>query len=115
MLNTMPRLGLFLVLIIALTLPLVAGAHGGETSIIPESLVLKAGSEVKVEVGGLVGADEVTFELQGMFGATPLGSYKIKSDDFTQTLSIPDSVEPGSYSLTVSGGGKSAKVVVTVK
>ncbi len=115
MLKALPGLGFILALIFALALPLVAGAHGGETSITPENLVLSAGSEVKVEVGGLVGADEATFELKGMFGSTPLGSYKIKSDDFTQTLAIPENVEPGSYSLIVSGGGKSAKVVVTVK
>lgn len=113
--KSLPRLGFMVALMFALVVPALAVAHGGDVSITPESLVLRAGSEVQVEVGGLVDTDEATFELKGMFGSTSLGTYKINSDDFTQVLNIPDNVEPGSYSLIVSGGGKSAKVVVTVK
>lgn len=102
-------------LMFTLAVPAMTFAHGGAVSITPESLVLRAGSEVTVEVGGLVETNEATFELKGMFGSIDLGTYKIKSDDFIQVLNIPANVEPGSYSLIVSGGGKSAKVVVTVK
>jgi hypothetical protein len=35
-------------------------------------------------------------------------------NDFTQVLAIPADAPPGSYRLTVEGGGKSAKVVISV-
>jgi hypothetical protein len=42
-------------------------AHGEETNIIPESLNVKAGSQLKVTVNGLVGTKTATFTLTGMF------------------------------------------------
>jgi hypothetical protein len=48
-------------------------AHGEETNIIPESLNVKAGSQLKVTVNGLVGTKTATFTLTGMFGKFELG------------------------------------------
>jgi hypothetical protein len=91
-----------------------AWGHGEGTSIVPASLNVKAGSELKVTVNGLVGTKTATFRLTGMFGNYELGEFQISSDDFTQILAIPAEAPPGSYRLTVEGGGKSAKVVITV-
>jgi hypothetical protein len=92
-------------------------AHGEETNIIPESLNVKAGSQLKVTVNGLVGTKTATFTLTGMFGKFELGEFQIESDDFSQVLDIPSDVPPGppgSYRLTVEGGEKSAKVVINI-
>ena len=91
-----------------------AWSHGVGTQIIPESLTVKVGGKLKVTVNGLMGAKTATFQLTGMFGKFELGEFKINSDDFTQVLEIPADVPPGSYRLTVEGGGKSAKVVVNI-
>ncbi len=89
-------------------------AHGEGTQIVPEFLTIKAGSELKVTVNGLVGAKTASFKLTGMTGKFELGEFPISSDDFTQILPIPADLPPGSYRLTVEGGGKSAKVVINV-
>jgi hypothetical protein len=98
--------------------------HGEGTRIVPASLTVKAGSDLKVTVNGLVGTNTATFRLTGMFGKYELGEFPISSDDFTQVLAIPADftqvlaipadAPPGSYRLTVEGGGKSAKVVISV-
>jgi len=92
----------------------IAWGHGDATRIVPKSLTAKAGSELEVTVNGLVGSKTATFRLTGMFDKYDLGTFPIKSDDFTQVLQIPSNVLPGSYRLTVEGGGKNAKVVITV-
>lgn len=89
-------------------------AHGEETSIVPSALIVKAGGELNVSVGGLTGTDKATFQLKGMFGKYDLGEYPVSKDDFEQALKIPDNVPPGSYSLTVTGGKKKAKAIITV-
>ncbi|MBT3175838.1 MAG: hypothetical protein HOG03_16505 [Desulfobacula sp.] len=89
-------------------------AHGDKTSIVPASLSVKSGTEVTVSVQGLTGTDKAGFELKGMFGKYDLGEHTVSKDDFEQILKIPDNVPPGSYSLKVTGGKKSAKVVITV-
>ena len=89
-------------------------AHGKGTKIVPATLNVKAGADLEVTVNGLVGTKTATFRLTGMFGKFELGEYEISSDDFTQVLKIPANAQPGSYRLTVEGGGKSAKVVITV-
>ena len=107
----------FLVFVVSIiTFFLVTGVwgHGEGTSIVPDSINVKAGSELKVTVNGLVGTKTATFRLTGMFGKYELGEFPISSDDFTQVLSIPAEAPPGSYRLTVEGGGKSAKAVITV-
>jgi hypothetical protein len=81
---------------------------------VPASLTVKAGSELKVTVNGLVGTKTASFRLTGIFGKYELGEFPISSDDFTQVLAIPTEAPPGSYRLTVEGGGKSAKVVISV-
>jgi hypothetical protein len=43
-----------------------------------------------------------------------LGQFPVSSDDFTQVLELPADLPSGSYRLTVEGGGKSAKVVITI-
>lgn len=91
-----------------------AWAHGEGTRIVPESLTVKAGSELKVTVNGLVGAKTATFSLTGITGKYELGKFPISSDDFSQVLQIPPDISPGSYRLTVEGGGKSAKVVISI-
>jgi hypothetical protein len=89
-------------------------AHGEETKITPDSLNVKAGSELKVTVNGLTGAKTAIFWLTGLMGKYELGEFPISSDDFTQLLQIPADLSPGSYRLTVEGGDKSAKVVINV-
>jgi hypothetical protein len=89
-------------------------SHGDETSIIPEALSVKAGAKLKVEVKGLADTKSATFTLTGLSGKFDLGQYPINSDDFSQVLEIPSDLPPGSYRLTVEGGGKSAKVVITI-
>jgi hypothetical protein len=91
-----------------------AWSHGEETSIVPASLTVKSGSDLEVKVNGLVSTQTATFRLTGMTGKYELGEFPISSDDFTQTLKIPADLPPGSYRLTVEGGGKSAKVVITI-
>ncbi len=89
-------------------------SHGDETSIVPASLSAKAGEKLKVEVKGLTGTKTATFSLTGLSGTADLGQFPISSDDFTQVLDLPSDLPPGSYRLTVEGGGKSAKVVITI-
>ena len=105
---------LFLAAFLAIGLTTTAWAHGEGTTIVPDSLTVKSGSELQVKVNGLVGTKTATFRLTGMFGKFELGEYPISGDDFTQMLRIPADAQPGSYRLTVEGGGKSAKVVITV-
>jgi hypothetical protein len=52
--------------------------------------------------------------LTGLSGKVDLGQFPVSSDDFTQVLELPADLPPGSYRLTVEGGGKSAKVVLTI-
>ena len=89
-------------------------AHGSGTTIVPESLSVKAGSELKVTVNGLVDTKTAKFKLTGISGKFDLGEFEITSDDFTQVLKIPADLPPGSYRLTVEGGRKKAKVVINV-
>jgi hypothetical protein len=89
-------------------------SHGEGTSIVPASLTVKSGAELEVKVNGLVGTKTATFRLTGMTGKYELGEFTISSDDFTQVLKIPADAPPGSYRLTVEGGDKSAKVVITI-
>jgi hypothetical protein len=107
-----------IIMVVALTIIVAwssaSWSHGDETSIIPEALSVKAGGKLKVEVKGLVGTKTATFILTGLTGKFDLGQFPISSDDFTQVLEIPSDLPPGSYRLTVEGGGKSAKVVITV-
>ena len=92
----------------------IALGHEDGIRIVPKSLTAKAGSELEVTVNKLVDAKATTFQLAGMFNKYDLGTFPIKSDDFTQVLQIPSDVAPGSYLLTVEGGGNNAKVVITV-
>jgi hypothetical protein len=89
-------------------------SHGDETSIVPASLSAKAGGKLKVEVKGLTGTKTASFSLTGLSGKVDLGQFPISSDDFTQILDLPSDLAPGSYRLTVEGGEKSAKVVITI-
>ena len=99
---------------LAFSWPTVARGHGEGTRIIPASLTAKSGSELEVTVNGLVGPKTATFRLTGLAGKYELGEFPISSDDFTHVLQIPSDVPPGSYRLTVEGGGKNAKVVITI-
>jgi hypothetical protein len=90
-------------------------AHGGGLKIIPKQLSVQAGSVLTVEVQGLKETKTASFKLVGMFGEQELGTYSIKSEDFTQALTIPKKVKSGSYRLIVEGGGESAKIVISVK
>jgi len=93
----------------------IAWGHEGEgTRIVPKSLTVRAGSELQVTVNGLSDSKTATFQLTGMSGKYDLGTFPIKSDDFTQVLRIPSDVPPGSYRLTVEGGGGNAKIVITI-
>lgn len=107
-------LAIFIAFWFACSVSTLVWAHGEGTKIVPESLTVKAGSKLKVTVNGLVGAKTVSFKLTGMTGKFELGKFSITSDDFTQVLPIPADLPPGSYRLTVEGGGKSAKVVINV-
>ncbi len=107
-------LAAFIVFCLVFSWPASLWAHGEETKIVPESLTVKAGSKLTVTVNGLVGAKTASFKLTGMTGKFELGKFPITSDDFTQVLPIPADLPPGSYRLTVEGGGKSAKVVINV-
>ncbi len=110
-----------LLILILLSFPVLLGtastvlAHGEETTIVPKKLVVAAGEELAVSVGGLSGTQVASFTLKGMFGSFDLGTFDIDSDDFTQVLMIPKEAEPGSYSLIVTGGEKRAKEIITVK
>ncbi len=103
-----------LALIAALSWSTAAWGHGEGTRIVPAYLTAKAGSELKVTVNGLEGTKTATFQLMGISGKYDLGKFSISSDDFEQVLQIPADVPPGTYRLTVEGGGKSAKVVITI-
>lgn len=108
-----------LMIVAAYALLFMAGivwAHeeGEGTRIVPKSLSAKAGSELQVTVNGLTDSKTATFQLTGMSGKYDLGTFPIKSDDFTQVLHIPSDVPPGSYRLTVEGGGGNAKIVITI-
>ncbi len=89
-------------------------SHGDKTSIVPATLSARAGGQLKVEVKGLTGTKTATFSLTGLSGKVDLGQFPISSDDFSQVLEIPTDLPPGSYRLTVEGGGKSAKIVITI-
>ena len=108
------RLTLLGVVCVVLFTSVTLWAHGDGTTIVPASLNVKAGSELKVTVNGLIGTETATFWLTGIFGNYELGTFAIASDDFTQVLQIPSDIQPGIYRLTVEGGGKSAKVVITI-
>ena len=107
-----------ILMVIALTITFTwnstGWSHGDKTSIIPEALSVKAGDKLKVEVKGLADTKTATFTLTGLSGKFDLGQFPINSDDFSQILEIPSDLPPGSYRLTVEGGGKSAKVVITI-
>ena len=107
-------IALVIVWALVLARPSLSLAHGEGTRIVPAALSVKAGSELKVTVNGLVGTDTATFHLTGISGKYELGSFSIESDDFEQMLPIPSEVPPGTYRLTVEGGKKRAKVVITV-
>jgi hypothetical protein len=91
-----------------------AWSHGDKIQIIPESLNVRSGATLQVKVNGLVETKTATFSLTGLSGKHDLGEFPISSDDFTQVLQIPAGLPPGSYRLTVEGGGNSAKVVITI-
>ena len=99
---------------LAFSWPTVVQGHGEETRIVPASLTVKSGSELEVTVNGLVGTKTATFRLTGLAGKFELGEIPISSDDFTHVLKIPSDIPPGSYRLTVEGGEKNAKVVITI-
>jgi hypothetical protein len=103
-----------LAFIVAVSWSTAVWGHGEATRIVPASLTVKAGSELKVTVNGLVDSKTATFRLMGISGKYDLGKFSISSDDFEQVLQIPGDVPPGNYRLTVEGGGKSAKVVITI-
>jgi hypothetical protein len=105
---------ILLAFVVAVSWSTAVWGHGEGTRIVPASLTVKAGSELKVTVNGLVGAKMATFLLSGICGKHELGKFPISSDDFTQVVQIPADVQPGSFRLTVEGGGKSAKVVITI-
>jgi len=92
----------------------IALGHEDGIRIVPQSLTAKAGSGLEVTVNGLTDTKTATFRLTGMSGNYDLGTFAIKSDDFTQVLQMPSDLPPGSYRLTVEGGDKTAKVVITV-
>ena len=89
-------------------------SHGDKTSIVPATLSAEAGEKLKVEVKGLAGTKTAIFSLTGLSGKVDLGRFPISSDDFTQVLELPADLPPGSYRLSVDGGGKNAKVVITI-
>lgn len=99
-----------LAVLVAFSLTTFVWGHGEGTRIVPASLTVKAGSELKVTVNGLADTKTATFGLREISGKYDLGRFSISGDDFEQVLQIPADVPPGSYRLTVEGGGKSAKV-----
>jgi hypothetical protein len=105
---------LLLAFVVAVSWSTAVWGHGEGMRIVPASLTVKAGSELKVTVNGLVGTKTAEFRLMGIAGKYDLGKFSINSDDFEQVLQIPSDVPPGNYRLTVEGGGKSAKVVITI-
>jgi len=107
---------LFAVIILAINFCWITAAwgHGDEIMIIPETLSVRSGAQLKVEVNGLVNTKTATFSLTGLEGKYDLGKFSISSDDFDQVLQIPPNLSAGSYRLTVEGGGNSAKVVITI-
>lgn len=105
---------LFLAFGMAFAFSTFSWGHGEETTIVPATLNVKAGSELKVTVSGLVGSDTARFRLIGISGKYELGKFPISTDDFTKELQIPANLPPGSYRLTVEGGKKNAKVVINV-
>jgi hypothetical protein len=107
-------LRILIVFVVAFSWSAAAWGHGKGARIVPASLTAKAGSELKVTVNGLVGTKTATFQLMGISGKYDLGKFSISSDDFEQVLQIPADVPPGNYRLSVEGGGKSAKVVITI-
>ena len=120
--NTIMRIRLvnkriFLVLIaftMTFGLNTAAWSHGDKIQIIPEKLNVRSGDELQVKVMGLMGTKTATFNLTGLSGKYDLGQFDISTDDFIQVLEIPAGLPAGSYRLTVEGGGKSAKVVITI-
>ncbi len=104
--------GLAALLLIAISTQ--AGAHGEAVRIVPETLTVKAGSPLAVDVEGLAGTKTAQFTLTGLFGKVDLGSFPISKDDFHQIIEIPADTSPGSYRLEVQGGDKSAAIVITV-
>lgn len=88
--------------------------HGDKVQIVPEKLSVRSGDNLQVKVMGLMGAKTATFNLTGLSGKYDLGQFEISSDDFTQVLQIPADMPAGTYRLTVEGGGKSAKAVITI-
>jgi len=91
-----------------------AWSHGDKIQIIPEKLNVRSGDKLQVKVMGLMGTKTATFNLTGLSGKYGLGQFDISSDDFTQVLEIPADLPAGNYRLTVEGGGKSAKVVISI-
>ena len=91
-----------------------AWSHGDKIQIIPEKLNVRSGDKLPVKVMGLMGTKTATFNLTGLSGKYDLGQFDISSDDFTQVLEIPADLPAGNYRLTVEGGGKSAKVVISI-
>ena len=108
---------IFLVLIaftMTFGLNTAAWSHGDKIQIIPEKLNVRSGDKLPVKVMGLMGTKTATFKLTGLSGKYDLGQFDINTDDFIQVLEIPAGLPAGSYRLTVEGGGKSAKVVITI-
>lgn len=109
------------VLFISLTLTLAfawspaAWGDAKDTSIMLDTSTVKSGSELKVMVHGLVGAETANFRLTGMTGIYELGEFKVSNADFTQVVKIPADVPPGKYRLNVKGGKQSAKAAITVE
>ncbi len=89
-------------------------SHGDKIQIIPEKLNVRSGDKLQVKVMGFMRTKTATFNLTGHSGKYDLGKFDISSDDFTQVLEIPADLPAGSYRLTVEGGGKSAKVVISI-
>ena len=104
----------FIAIGIAFSFGTTSWGHGDATTIVPATLNVKAGSELKVTVSGLIGAKTATFRLTGMSGKYKLGKFSISKDDFTKVLQIPADLPPGTYRLSVDGGKKSAKAVINV-
>ena len=100
--------------VMALGVSTSAWSHGDKIQIIPETIHTKSGATLQVKVSGLVDTKTAIFRLTGLSGKYDLGQFDISSDDFTQILEIPADLPAGSYRLTVEGGGKCAKVVISI-